>query len=77
MLRREFGKASLGVLASTALPNSTKGAEVEEAATKFRGCAEYADWPKVKAEKIIAFLKALDSAPDASTLSPLLSAERG
>ena len=50
---------------------------LEEAATKFRGCAEYADWPKVKTEKIIAFVKALDSAPDVSALSPLLSAEKG
>jgi len=49
----------------------------EEAATKFRGCAEYADWPKNKAEKIIAFVRALDSAPDVSALSPLLSAEKG
>ena len=49
----------------------------EEAATKFRGCAEYADWPKVKAEKIIAFVKALDSAPDVSALSSLLSAGKG
>ena len=49
----------------------------EEAAAKFRGCAEYADWPKVKTEKIIAFVSALDSAPDVSALSPLLSAERG
>ncbi|HXM21969.1 MAG TPA: MmgE/PrpD family protein [Terriglobales bacterium] len=49
----------------------------EEAATKFRGCAEYADWPKVKAEKIIAFVRALDSAPDVGALSPLLSAEKG
>jgi 2-methylcitrate dehydratase PrpD len=49
----------------------------EEAATKFRGCAEYADWPKVKTEKIIAFVKALDSAPDVNALSPLLSAEKG
>jgi 2-methylcitrate dehydratase PrpD len=49
----------------------------EEAATKFRGCAEYAEWPKRKAEKIIAFVRALDSAPDVSVLSPLLSAEKG
>jgi 2-methylcitrate dehydratase PrpD len=49
----------------------------EEAAAKFRGCAEYAEWPKVKAEKIIAFVRALDSAPDVSALSPLLSAEKG
>jgi len=49
----------------------------EEAAAKFRGCAEYAQWPKTKAEKIIAFVRALDSAPDVSALSPLLSAEKG
>jgi 2-methylcitrate dehydratase PrpD len=49
----------------------------EEAAAKFRGCAEYADWPKSKTEKIIAFVRALDSVPDVSVLSPLLSAEKG
>ncbi len=49
----------------------------DEAAIKFRGCAEYAKWPKSKAEKIIAFVSALDSAPDVSALSPLLSAEKG
>ena len=49
----------------------------EEAATKFRGCAEYAEWPEVKTEKIIAFVKVLDSAPDMSALSPLLSADKG
>ena len=48
----------------------------EEAAAKFRGCAGYADWPKVKTERIIAFVRALDSAPDVRALSPLLSAER-
>ncbi|PYT62743.1 MAG: MmgE/PrpD family protein, partial [Acidobacteria bacterium] len=49
----------------------------DEAATKFRGCAEYANWPKVKTEKIIAFVKTLDSASDISALSRLLSAEKG
>ncbi len=49
----------------------------EEAATKFRGCADYAEWPKTKADKIIAFVRGLDSAPDVSALSPLLSAEKG
>ena len=49
----------------------------EETATKFRGCAEYAQWPKAKTEKIIAFVKALDSAPDVGALLPLLSAEKG
>ena len=48
----------------------------EETSAKFRGCAEYADWPKVKTERIIAFARALDSAPDVRALSPLLSAER-
>src|SRR5882724_3163226 len=48
----------------------------EEAAAKFRGCAVYADWPKVKTERIIAFVRALDSAPDIRALSPLLSRER-
>ena len=48
----------------------------EEAAAKFRGCAEYVDWPKDKTERIIAFVRALDSAPDVRALSPLLSAER-
>src|SRR5215467_434955 len=49
----------------------------DDAASKFRGCAEYADWPKVKTEKIIAFVRTLDSASDVSALSPLLSAEKG
>ncbi len=49
----------------------------EEAAQKFRGCAEFAGWPKAKTEKIVAFINGLDSAPDVSTLSPLLSAETG
>src|SRR5438309_11217863 len=49
----------------------------DEAAIKFRGCAEYANWPKLKTEKIIAFVRTLDSAPDVSALTPLLSAEKG
>jgi 2-methylcitrate dehydratase PrpD len=49
----------------------------EETATKFRGCAEYASCPKVKAEKIIAFVSSLDTASDISALWPLLSAEKG
>jgi 2-methylcitrate dehydratase PrpD len=47
----------------------------EEAATKFRGCAEFAEWPKAKTEKIIAFVTALETAPDVSRLTPLLSAD--
>src|SRR6266446_3145987 len=48
----------------------------EETAAKFRECAGYADWPKVKTERIVALARALDSAPDVRALSPLLSAER-
>ena len=45
----------------------------DEASEKFRGCAEFAEWPQAKTEKIIAFVKALETAPDMSALSPLLS----
>ena len=30
----------------------------EEAATKFRGCAEYAEWPKAKPDALIGFAHA-------------------
>ena len=49
----------------------------EEAATKFRGCADYAEWPKTKAEQIITFVRSLDSASHVSALSRLLSAQKG
>jgi len=49
----------------------------DEAAAKFRGCAEFAEWPRQKTEKLIACVKTLDSTRDISTLSPLLSAEKG
>jgi 2-methylcitrate dehydratase PrpD len=60
--RADFGKGS------PANPMS-----FEEAAVKFRGCAEFAEWPKTKTENIIAFARSLEAAPDVSTLSPLLS----
>jgi 2-methylcitrate dehydratase PrpD len=46
----------------------------DEAADKFRGCAEFAEWPESKTEQIITFTKVLEAAPDISALSPLLSA---
>jgi 2-methylcitrate dehydratase PrpD len=49
----------------------------DEAAAKFRGCAEFAEWPKDKTEKLIIYVKALDLARDVGTLSPLLSSEKG
>src|SRR6266853_203932 len=45
----------------------------DEAATKFRGCAEFAAWPGDKTESLITQVKTLDSARDLSALSPLLS----
>jgi 2-methylcitrate dehydratase PrpD len=45
----------------------------DEASEKFRGCAEFAEWPKEKTEKIIAFVKTLEAAPNMSALTPLLS----
>jgi 2-methylcitrate dehydratase PrpD len=61
--RADFGKGS------PANPMS-----FDEAAEKFRGCAEFAEWPKAKIEKIITLVKGLEAAPDISALSPLLSA---
>jgi 2-methylcitrate dehydratase PrpD len=46
----------------------------EEAAGKFRACAEYASWPKAKAERIITFVRELETAPDLSQLTQFLSA---
>ena len=64
--RAEFGKGS------PANPMT-----FQEAADKFRGCAQYADWPAVKTEKIITTVTSLESVTDISSLSPLLSAEKG
>jgi 2-methylcitrate dehydratase PrpD len=60
--RADFGKGS-----------PTNPMSFEEAAAKFRGCAEFAEWPKAKSEKIIEFVKGLDSIPDVRALSPLLA----
>src|SRR6266481_547251 len=47
----------------------------EEAATKFRGCAEFAEWPRSKTEKIIATVRNFESVSDTAALFPLLRAE--
>ena len=49
----------------------------EEAADKFRGCADFAEWSQAKTEKIIVFVKTLESASEMSALSPLLSSAAG
>ena len=48
-----------------------------EAAVKFQGCAEYAEWPKAKSEKIIDFVKTFEAAPDVGALPSWLSTEKG
>jgi 2-methylcitrate dehydratase PrpD len=49
----------------------------DEASEKFRGCAEFAEWPQAKTEKIIAFVKTLEAAPNMSALTPLVSSAAG
>src|SRR3984957_10849404 len=46
----------------------------EEVADKFRGCAEFAKWPKDKTEAAISFFKTIEAAPDMSKLTGLLTA---
>ena len=64
--RADFGKGS-----------PTDPMTFDEAAAKFKGCAEFAGWPSAKTDKIISLVKTLDSVADVSTLSPLLSVGNG
>src|SRR5580700_5182316 len=73
-IRRKDGSVITG-RADFAKGSPTNPMSFEEAAMKFRGCAEFAEWPKPKTEKIIAFITALETAPDISRLTPLLAAE--
>jgi 2-methylcitrate dehydratase PrpD len=45
----------------------------DEEADKFRGCAEFAKWPKAKAEAVIQAVQNLESLPDVSKLSAALT----
>ena len=45
----------------------------EEETVKFRGCAEYANWPKDKTDAIIESVSTLERAADMSKLSGLLT----
>jgi 2-methylcitrate dehydratase PrpD len=73
-IHRKDGSVITG-RADFAKGSPTNPMSFEEAAMKFRGCAEFAEWPKPKTEKIIAFITALETAPDISRLTPLLAAE--
>jgi hypothetical protein len=46
----------------------------EEAADKFRGCAEYAHWPKAKTEGVIGLIAGLENVADMRKLTPFLRA---
>jgi 2-methylcitrate dehydratase PrpD len=48
----------------------------DEEADKFRGCADYAQWSNAKAEKIIAYVRNLESASNIADLAPLLSDDK-
>jgi len=48
----------------------------EEEAAKFRGCAEYAQWSDTKTEKIISYVRNLESASNIADLVPLLSDDK-
>lgn len=67
------GKEIVG-RADFAKGSPAKPMSFEDTADKFRGCAEFAQWPKSKTEKIIAFVREMESAPSVSDLTPLLSA---
>ncbi len=45
----------------------------EEAADKFRGCAEFAKWPAAKTEAVIRLMRTLDNASSMSGLSAALT----
>lgn len=45
----------------------------QETADKFRGCAEFAKWPRQKAETIIEAVRVLETAPDMSRLTAALT----
>jgi 2-methylcitrate dehydratase PrpD len=45
-----------------------------EAAEKFRGCAEYAKWPRAKTEALIGLVASLENVTDMRKLTPLLRA---
>jgi len=45
----------------------------DEVADKFRGCADFAKWPRQKADAVIEFVKTLESVTDVSRLTGMLA----
>jgi hypothetical protein len=60
--RADFGKGS-----------PTDPMSYDEVADKFRQCAEYATWPGAKTEKIIDFVRGLETVSDMRPLTALCS----
>ena len=46
----------------------------DEVADKFRGCADFAKWPKDKTEAVNSMVKSLETVPDMSKFTAALSA---
>jgi 2-methylcitrate dehydratase PrpD len=46
----------------------------EEVAEKFRGCAEFARWPRAKADAVVEIVASLEKAKDLSRLTSMLTA---
>jgi len=45
----------------------------EEVADTFRGCADFAQWPRPRSERVIDFVRGLEMVPDVSRLNQLLA----
>ena len=45
----------------------------DEVADKFRGCAEFSNWPSEKTEAVIESVKSLERLSDVSSLTPKLT----
>lgn len=45
----------------------------EEVADKFRGCSDFAQWPRKKADAVIELVKTIESASDMSRMTAALA----
>ena len=71
-IRLKNGKVISG-RATMAKGSPSNPMSYDEVADKFRGCAEFAKWPKQKTAAIIAAVKSLEKAPDMSKLTAALT----
>lgn len=71
-IRLKDGKVVSG-RADAAKGHPSNPMSYEEAADKFRGCAEFAKWPRAKTNAVIEMVRTLDTAPDVSRLAAALT----